>query len=322
LHLADPEKSISRKHLSLQFEHGSPPAVVVTVLSTVNSVASNKGEMAPGQKSLCHAGDTLQIGPYTMSIASAPYSPIVTATPSASDDPLAALGLRGAPHAESPDPLAQVFVKPHQTASPYDHDPLAALGAPGFGVAQPASSFSGTSPVRDAPVSAGRPNDPMAMFGASSGGNSSLGSIDNWLGAEPASGLGASRMLADFNQLASPTMARDHVHDFHLPAQLPAAPPANHLREASAPAQGRVDPPPAGQAAASGEISDTWASLQEGWADARPAPPGSAPVSDALGGGTPGSATATPPAPGAWGDFGASWVDQIPEAAPEEGKAR
>ena len=55
--LPDPDRSISRKHVSLHCELAPVPGVLVTVLSAVSGVSSSRGEIAPGHTLLLRAGE-------------------------------------------------------------------------------------------------------------------------------------------------------------------------------------------------------------------------------------------------------------------------
>ena len=160
IHLPDPEKSISRKHVSLQYEQSSPPAILATVVSTVSSVASNHGELAPGQKVLLRSGDSLQIGPFTLSFSEIARAGAVTPASSA-DDPFAALGLGEVPSSGRLDPFQQPEFRVTKAPGVSAGDPFESLMGASNMPARAPSSFSGsTGPI--APVPAGDLSvDPM-----------------------------------------------------------------------------------------------------------------------------------------------------------------
>ena len=316
VHLPDPDKSISRKHVSLQYEQSLPPAILATVVSTVSSITSNHGELAPGQKILLRSGDSLQIGPYTLSFRE--IAGAGAATPaSRADDPFAALGLGGFSSGGNLDPFQQAEFRVAKAPAASAGDPFESLMGAGNLPAKAPSSFSGsTGPIAPLPAG-GLSVDPMAMF-ASTPGSAPTGSINDWLGAGVSGGLGASSVLSGVPPPASTSMARDHVHDFNLPLQLPGSP----LQNAAAPAP--VTPlqgiPPA---SASMEVDD-WARLGGDWAEVKaglPAEPETLPAQLEPSRDIPQQPAQpiTSPSQAGWNDFGASWLDQIahaPEATP------
>ena len=64
--LADPERSISRRHLSL-WNDGEQ--LHFHVLSTVNGVDHPAGEVPPGGRGILHVGETLQLSAYRISVS-------------------------------------------------------------------------------------------------------------------------------------------------------------------------------------------------------------------------------------------------------------
>lgn len=138
IHLPDPERSISRKHLALQC---SDQGLLVTVLSSVSGIVTPRGEVAPGQQSRLGPGDTAQFGPYLLTVSEGGPA---TAPALSSSDPFAALGLgRGGTPVGSDDPFQRAeFRKPVAPAPGLSNDPFSALGvAPP--VQRSGTSFSG-----------------------------------------------------------------------------------------------------------------------------------------------------------------------------------
>jgi FHA domain-containing protein len=97
--LADPEKVISRTHASVTFRRG---AYVIQDRGTAVAVAVNGQLLGNGREAAIEAGDTIQIGAYTLRVAAAAPRPPTPATSpaqaaqrssvAAKDDPLALFG--------------------------------------------------------------------------------------------------------------------------------------------------------------------------------------------------------------------------------------
>lgn len=281
IHLPDPERSISRKHLALQC---SDQGLLVTVLSSVSGIVTPRGEVAPGQQSRLGPGDTAQFGPYLLTVSEGGPA---TAPALSSSDPFAALGLgRGGTPVGSDDPFQRAeFRKPVAPAPSLSNDPFSALGvAPP--VQRSGTSFSGLpqAPSQGAGLPAGAVGsavDPLAMFsGGMAGTSAPARSIDEWLsgGSSGGGGLGASTALKDpaGGAASSRGLATDHVHDFNLPLNLGAissAPlgggfgtpaPASRAVPAAPPPTPPARPAPPTAPKAPGQ-DDPWADLQVDW---------------------------------------------------------
>ena len=101
LHLPDPERALSRRHLSIAAAGGG---VRVTVLSSVNGATTSQGELAPGQTAQLAVGERVALGPYTIRIepASGRAAPaVVGGVAPGVDDPFAALARNRAVRPES-----------------------------------------------------------------------------------------------------------------------------------------------------------------------------------------------------------------------------
>jgi type VI secretion system FHA domain protein len=239
----DPEKSISRKHIALDY---SETGVRIVVLSQVNGISTVRGEIVCGQQVILRTGESAQLGPYTIFVrgpsAGSDFQP--SAQMLQDVDPFTAIGSPLTPHSSVFD---NAFFKPVTsvaTPAPANHDLLDAFSpaaAPRGFSAGPSIRSSEAVPSAKAGLGNTLASDPLAAFGniAQPHIEASSRSIDDFLGAAgpgvgPSSGLGASNMLAPKYVQGSQRLAVDHVHDFNLP-----------IRTASAqPMPARFDPPP------------------------------------------------------------------------------
>ena len=316
LHLPDPERALSRKHLSIA---ALGAGVQVTVLSSVNGAVTSQGELAPGQSARLSPGERVSLGPYTIHIEAAGGRSAGVAHGAmpapAADDPFASLfGGAGGSAAAGADPFAALGVAPSAPARAPVVDPFAALAPPAPGAGAPARPglggdlhAFGHNLAHPASGPQAHADDPLALLGGVGTGSASRDAvgggtlnIDDWLGAgsasDPPPAQGPGRL------------ATDHVHDLNLPLRLPqgAAPPAAAGWPDVLPAgfggpAAAVPPAPAHPAPAPGAAeADPWA-LLSGWGApaASPAPakvavapaaaPTAAPVA-AAGGGAAGAA--------------------------------
>ena len=311
--LPDPDRSISRKHVSLHCELAPVPGVLVTVLSAVSGVSSSRGEIAPGHTLLLRAGDSLQIGPYSLALSEA-AGRSGAVQPGRADDPFAALGLGNSSAPSYQDPFQQPEFRAAPVPSTSSADPFEML----MGIANPSTagkgSFSGLAKQESqgAPI----PNmaDPMAIFSPASAG-SPVNSINSWLGTGGSGGLGASSLLAGLPPPGPSTLARDHVHDINLPLQLPGVAPGNLAKRPSAVAP--QDYQSVSPARAIPPQQDDWASLQGTWPPEQPHP--SNPPEDHLEDLTPRSSQPiSSPSSSNWDGFGSSWLDDFASTPPPQ----
>ncbi len=176
--LADPDRLLSRQHLSLNCGEDS---VEITVVSASGTVQTPVGTLGPGQKALLRAGDQLGVGDWRLLLEAAEEAVPAPAAAAATDPLLALLGGGGAGNAHL-DPLWQPAAPaPVQPASqgfwvgggapaapagfsagpaaPLDHGGVADLGirpagAQGDGAAA-ISDFLGPAPAARAPADLG-----------------------------------------------------------------------------------------------------------------------------------------------------------------------
>lgn len=228
VHLPDPDRLLSRRHLSISV---SSAGVQVTVLSSVNGASTSQGELAPGQSTCIALGGYVSLGSYTIHIE-AQESPgnLASIGPTAEGaDPFAALfGGVGSGRGTGADPFdALGFHQPPAVTSP-TADPFAALSQPpaqGGNAASPglighhhALDHKPTHYSRGADVYASPPLSPLSSMETSSAsqvhGNGAT-NIDDWLGI--GSGSGSNKSAEGPGWLAT-----DHVHDQNLPLLLPS----------------------------------------------------------------------------------------------------
>lgn len=298
LHLPDPERSISRKHVSLHCETTPVPGVLVTVLSAVSGVSSSRGEIAPGQTLLLRGGDSLQVGSYSLAFSDVAGRTTAATQPSRADDPFAALGLGNIPMATHQDPFEQLEIRATPAPTTSADDPFQALMGFGNPSASDKPSFSGVAKQGPSGAPSSNAGDPMAIFSPVSVG-APVNTINDWLGNAGSSslgGLGASSMLTGLSPAAPSTLARDHVHDIHLPLQLPDIASVNKVAAPSI--------------AAAPPKQDGWAKLQGDWPNTQP---DSATLSPAPFGRPilPSNQPVTSPSNSGWKDFGDSWLDKL-----------
>ncbi|TXH34100.1 MAG: FHA domain-containing protein [Burkholderiaceae bacterium] len=276
LHLPDPEKSISRKHLVLRAGSLQEQGISIQVVSSVSGVITPKGEIPPGGELKLNAGDVFRLGAYSVRIDLATTA---RPAPSTHGDPFAALGL-ATPQGPSADPFHQLHT-PRAAPASAGQDPFAALGLAPAAAPAP-SSFSGLATPAPAPSLARTGAATPAPLAASSPGESAspLSSINDFLGvpagsgtAQPGwressgsfSGLGGSGG-SGFSSSPAPSftdgaflsaaprsdaaphggfglggLAGDHVHDMNLPIQLHATAPAPSSPSAAPFSGGRID---------------------------------------------------------------------------------
>ncbi|MBI5274837.1 MAG: FHA domain-containing protein [Burkholderiales bacterium] len=146
--LPDPEKNVSRKHLSLWNEDGTLHFLVVSV---VNGVELESGDVPPGARGVLPRGETMKIAEYTVTsigidedqptippVGAVPL-PVAAAAAAAGpkpdpDDPWAAL--------EDPPEFAPTQPAPHDMAGS-EADPFGEWGFDTYGTDAPGSGSSG-----------------------------------------------------------------------------------------------------------------------------------------------------------------------------------
>ena len=222
IHIPDPDRSLSRKHLSLDCTESG---VRVIVLSTVNGISTTHGEIQTGQQVVLRPGESARMGLFTLRITgvvgAGSVSPVVDKRPH--PDPFADFSNV---EVSAPSVFDNAFFRPIPPQEPslgLQHDVFASLSppaAPHSFSAGPRLSATGiamsASPSSDGVIA----SDPLAAFARS---HASLGlphkSIDDFLGGGSSGGLGASSMLSPIENPDTRRLAVDHVHDFNLPVR-------------------------------------------------------------------------------------------------------
>ena len=213
--IPDPDRSLSRKHLSLDYTESG---VRVMVLSTVNRISTPHGEFQAGQQVVLRPGESAQMGMFTLCVTdtAGAGSDRSAASGAIHADPFAGFGGTEAP---PPSIFDNAFFRPalplEAPASP-QHDVFGSLG-----IAAAPRGFSAGPPM---------PGTGIAMPDSPSSGGGFAGvlpslaaphrSIDDFLGGGGGGGgLGASSMLLPLANLDARRLAVDHVHDFNLPVR-------------------------------------------------------------------------------------------------------
>ena len=222
IHIPDPDRSLSRKHISLDYTESG---VRVIVLSTVNRISTPHGEFQAGQQFVLHPGESAQMGMFTLRVTdtTSAESNRPTASEAILADPFAGFGGTETP---PPSVFDNAFFRPalppEVPASP-QHDVFASLGtaaAPRGFSAGPPMPDTGIA-ITDSPRSGGGfAGDPLAAFaGAQTSPAAPHRSIDDFLGGGGGGGLGSSSMLLSLANPVARRLAVDHVHDFNLPVR-------------------------------------------------------------------------------------------------------
>ena len=268
----DPERTISRKHLALDFEDSG---VRVTVLSTVNGISTREGDLSAGQQVVLRVGESVQFGSFSLAVVNAPTDAFPAGRSASSSDPFAALNVASA---KTTSVFDNAFFRPASKPSavtPSDGvDPFAAFvggrGTMAAQTVQPPRSANFGAPTAPMGVST---SDPMSSFANSgSGPTGPTRSIDEFLGVPvSASGsLGAANLLRPGVDSQNRQLASDHVHDFNLPfrstttAPGPDPFPVRAGPEAAIAGQGSSYKELDGQAFGLA-AGDPWADIQSDW---------------------------------------------------------
>lgn len=277
LHLPDPDRLLSRRHLSIS---ASGLGVQVTVLSSVNGATTSQGELGPGQTAHIGVGGHVTLGSYTIRIESGEpgggHTPV--AVPTIADDPFASLfgGSMSLP-GRGADPFDALGVPRAKPPAPPVSDPFAAIvQVPAAGPARPGlggefHTFGHN--LAHAPTGVQTPSsDPLSLLGSVESGSASRHSaagsmnIDEWLGTGSGSGSAATPAQGPGR------LATDHVHDLNLPLRLPQSMPPSVSHPAANPGGMSATPPPS----TGSTRADPWAALESGWSVAPTGTPPSA----------------------------------------------
>ncbi len=221
VHLPDPERSISRRHLALDW---TAEGVKVTVLSTVNSVSTADGDIFTGQHAILRIGNSARFGAFTLTIAGTTKSAARSHTTSLIDTPFDYFGdVESSSMSVFDDPFFQpapqssvyksissgeIFDEFEQNNNKEDiiHSKSKLTRSKEFNT----DSYQKIPTIVE-PISGFLLGD-KEIISPSSSIDSFLGSSSNGLG-----GLGASTLLISKNLQSHRKLAVDHVHDFNLP---------------------------------------------------------------------------------------------------------
>lgn len=234
IHVPDPDRSISRKHLSLDC---ADTGVRVVVLSTVNGISTPNGEIQCGQQVILRPGESAQLGTFTLLVSGMTGGSglQVAGAPAQHADPFVAYGGINTPHASIFDNAFLKTASPPPAPLAAERDVLDAFspaaGPRGFSAGPPMHG-PGPAPMGAPADGNGFASDPLAAFGSSAQPHQASHSrgIDDFLGLAGASGgiasgLGASSMLIPQAHPEARRLAVDHVHDFNLPVRaMPSSP--------------------------------------------------------------------------------------------------
>lgn len=247
----------------------------MTVLSTVNGIVTENGEVPPGQHVILGVGQSAQFGPYSLTVVSASAGPHGTRSEHQESDQFHVLG-RG----QSPESIFDnMFFQPRpKDSEPSLPDISYRSGNLDFGGAsaalRPQASRHTTSAGMQgggARSSAFSPLDPISVFDNSVPDHvAPARSIDEFLG-NPSGGtssLGASMLLKAILEAPVRKLAVDHVHDFNLPLRPPILQSTDAL-------QG-LQPQPGADASSTSEqivpssasppiVVDPWEDIQANW---------------------------------------------------------
>jgi len=274
IHLPDPERLISRKHIALDWADNG---VRVTVLSTVNGIITENGETPPGQHIVLQVGKSAQFGPYSLTVVSASPGQHIAPTGHQKSDQFDAFS----PEHASPESIFDnMFFQPrHQGTISSAPDVSDSAGGLSFGRGAPAllPHASRQTPSAGLQIGVSRsssfsPLDPISVFDNNVPDHvAPAHCIDDFLG-KPISGtggLGASMLLKATLEAPIRRLAVDHVHDFNLPLRPPT------LQSTVGASQGLQVQPDPGKPSISERSSglsefapnnaDPWADIQAKW---------------------------------------------------------
>ena len=270
--LIDPQKHISRKHLTLR---QSADGVELRIISELNGIETSRGPAQPGQRTTLLDGDHFTLGPYRIDVEWAPgetppasVAAAAAAAAFGADDPFAAL-LGPAVMPSGDDPFARPEFRPPPAAAVSSVDPFQQLA--GIGAAGSPANVAAAGPLGSflAPRRAGSAGsqDVLASFGAEGPTALATGgeALDAWLsGASPAAafpmapvhaGGPLDSFLGRGNAPLPRELSPEHVHGIHLPMS---------VRGGAAP---QPVPPPAGPAPATAALPAPPATTDDMWAD-------------------------------------------------------
>lgn len=311
--LPDPARTISRKHLAVDF---AQQGVRLKVLSTVNGVSTANGELTLGQETVLRVGETAEFGTFQLMVVSVSGSTQTGRMDSMESDPFSAIGTRDAATRSAFD---DAFFTTNKEESAFTPN----AGADPFGAFASERPYIGQDGLRALqtghPLAGASRHDPMSAFVDSSFRSAAApSSIDDFLGARTeGNGLGAAKLLRAGDEFPERRLSADHVHDFNLPFEGFQSAPGAQAATASAP----VAPASISNGAALPDAADPWAAIQSNW-DAPVQPAASPAVADAASfsaGEQPDThAIASDPFTNLWSDA-AAWnsPNAAPSATPE-----
>jgi type VI secretion system protein len=231
VYLPDPNRHLSRRHATLEFQGGM---VSLLVISRVNPVVVSGREFGYQERAQLRDGDVISIADYQLTISVQADAPVAAGGLSSNEDPFAWLNnpsANGAAATPGRDPLAELSTP---RAPAYEApDPFLR------GANRDSRLIQGMAPdaFASSPQAPGRATslDPMSLVTRPEGGSpmsrptgSALlsPSIDDFLGGlnGPAPRPSGGDELVSFTKpQARGSTGADHVHDFDLPFSPPAS---------------------------------------------------------------------------------------------------
>lgn len=233
--LADPDRLISRRHLSLR---QCTDAVELHITSALNAVETSRGTVQPGQRMSLHSGDHFTLGAYCGTVQQVRAEAFMPPGRFDAEDPFAAL-LGPAPVPDHGDPFEHPKCHPARAAAPAlasGDDPFEQLSGHSSGahagVTGPLALWLAPAAANAAPAGGNGRHDVFP------GPASSARPIDDWLSGSstalpstPMPGPGPGPFDAFLGRSSAPVArawSPEHVHDIHLPMSLnPIAPQAD-----------------------------------------------------------------------------------------------
>ncbi len=274
IHLPDPERSISRKHIALDYADNG---VRVTVLSTVNGVVTENGETHHGQHIILEVGKSAQLGPYSLTVVSTSAGRHSALSEHQRSDQFDAFSPG---QSKSESVFDNMFFRPRpQNSVSSSPDISDSSGSLGFGSGLPAmlphAPGQTTAPglqIGGAMNSSCSPLDPISVFNSSVPDHvAPARCIDDFLGKPigATGGLGASTLLKTTLEAPVQKLATDHVHDFKLPVRPPTRQSTEGaLQELQARSDTGAPTISEGSSRVSGSVAsqgDPWADIQANW---------------------------------------------------------
>ncbi|MEI6801092.1 MAG: FHA domain-containing protein, partial [Pseudomonadota bacterium] len=193
--LPDPARTISRKHLAVDY---AQQGVRIKVLSTVNGVSTANGELTLGQEAILGVGESAQFGMFQLLVVRVSEPGQGSRIDPMESDPFSAIGPR---EAATQSVFDDAFFTTNKEKSTFawnaGADPLAA-----FASERPNTCQDGLRALQTGhPLPGASRHDPMSAFAGNGFGSAAAPrSIDDFLGARTVgNGLGAAKLLRTGN---------------------------------------------------------------------------------------------------------------------------